>query len=267
MDILSHEIVESTPAQVRRTAFLLHGILGSRRNWGSMARRLAEDHPSWRFVVVDLRGHGDSHGLPAPHTLEACAADLHALGHHLGRAPEAVIGHSFGAKVALVYGRTRPENLQFLWSLDSPPGGDMVASTMSVTGVIEAARSAPIPFAHRLAAVPYFEALGYGRAVAAWMTTNLRREEGGFVWRFDLALAEALLSDYAREDLWAFLEDPGRQVQVNFVLAGQGSWWRGSVSRRLMALERTRVHSLDQAGHWVHIDDPDGLLAALSTTL
>ena len=48
------------------TAVLIHGILGSRRNLLSFAKRLAQRFPSWQFVLVDLRCHGQTANMPTP---------------------------------------------------------------------------------------------------------------------------------------------------------------------------------------------------------
>lgn len=267
MTTLAYDIMGAPSAVSERTVFLLHGILGSRRNWATIGRRLAEAHPDCRFVLIDLRGHGDSHGQVRPHTVDGCAQDLLRLAQSLECRPETVIGHSFGGKVALAYGRLDPEGLRHIWSLDSPPDSETLASAISVTSVIETARCAPVPFTHRLAAVPHFEAHGFNRAVAAWMTTNLKRTEAGFVWRFDLDVVSALLEDYTRTSMWPFLEDPNRSIHVHFLLAARSEWWQGPVEARLMDLDRSFTHVLEDAGHWVHMDDPDGVLAALATTL
>ena len=42
------------------TAVLIHGILGSRRNLLSFAKRLSQTFPSWQFLLVDLRCHGQT---------------------------------------------------------------------------------------------------------------------------------------------------------------------------------------------------------------
>ena len=98
------------------------------------------------------------------------------------------------------------------------------------------------------------------------MTTNLKRTGEGFHWRFDLDVIQRLIEDYRREDLWSFLEGPSRQVYVHFVLAGRTDWWAGPVSARLDELDRSSVHVLEEAGHRVHSDDPDGLITCLSET-
>ena len=48
------------------TCVLIHGILGSRRNLLSFAKRLAVKFPSWQFVLVDLRCHGQTASLQVP---------------------------------------------------------------------------------------------------------------------------------------------------------------------------------------------------------
>lgn len=49
------------------TCYILHGLLGSMRNWVTFARVLEShwrDAPRgpWRFVLADLRNHGESEG-------------------------------------------------------------------------------------------------------------------------------------------------------------------------------------------------------------
>ena len=76
-----------------------------------------------------------------------------------------------------------------------------------------------------------------------------------------------MLADYWRADYWPVLE--GGRAGAMHVLIGTGSdrFDAGTVAR-FAALDRAGVihlHRLD-AGHWVHVDDPEGLLAALAET-
>ena len=80
-------------------------------------------------------------------------------------------------------------------------------------------------------------------------------------------LIDALLADYAGTDLFPFLENPPPGLDLHLVLAGRSSRWQGETGRRVAGLERVTVHRLPDAGHWVHIDDPDGLRRLLGVSL
>lgn len=268
---LAHDVVTAPGAAPTRTAFFLHGILGSRGNWRGFARKLVAAHPDWRLVLVDLRGHGESHGASPPHTVAACAGDLDRLADRLadrlGARPAAVVGHSFGGKVALVYARDHGAGLRAVWSLDSPPGaGATDEGVGEVERVIAAIRAVPMPVADRQVVVRHFERRGFGAGVAGWMTTNLRRTPEGFRWSFDLDVVEALLADYRQVDLHPFLDAPPVSLAAHLLVAGRSDRWPPAELARLEAHRDIRVHRLPAAGHWVHIDDPDGLRDALAET-
>ncbi|CAN1797663.1 Abhydrolase domain-containing protein C22H12.03 [Linum perenne] len=109
------------------TAVLLHGILGSRKNWGTFAKRLAQEFPMWQFLLVDLRCHGDSASVSrrGPHSVASTALDVLKLVAHLRITPRVLIGHSFGGKVVLsmVDQAAKPLARPIrVWVLDATPG-------------------------------------------------------------------------------------------------------------------------------------------------
>ena len=75
---------------------IAHGLYGSARNWGVIARRLADDRD---VVAVDMRNHGDSPHLPV-HDYPAMADDLAQVIEGIG-APVDVLGHSMGGKAMM----------------------------------------------------------------------------------------------------------------------------------------------------------------------
>ena len=81
----------------------MHGILGSLKNWKTPSRKVIARHPHYQALLVDHRGHGASEPGAPPHTLEACAADVHELLRSLNLKPDILCGHSFGGKIALAY--------------------------------------------------------------------------------------------------------------------------------------------------------------------
>lgn len=248
-----------------RTCLILHGILGSRGNWRGFARRLSQAHPGWRFVSVDLRNHGDSPAAPAPNTLAECAADLRALALEYGGPPAVVVGHSFGGKVALVYARDHGRADGVTWVLDSTPGLAEPGPDHEVARVIAACRAVPMPAPERAAVTASFVEQGFSEGIANWMTTNLARADDGFRWRFDLDGIEQMIADYWRVDLWPFLEQPGDRA-IHLVRAARSDRWRAADVERMEGLATVQTHVLPDAGHWVHVDNPDGLLEMLHPT-
>lgn len=268
--LLRHTVQTAPGATPTRWAWLLHGILGSGQNLRTVARRLVADDPTWGFVLPDLRNHGDSRDAPPPHTVLACAEDLFALADHLGMQPRTAIGHSFGGKVALVWGaraEARGLPVDRIWALDVPPGlPDLPLALQSeVVRVVAALRTVALPLPRRDSVVERLTALGFSAGLAQWMTTNLRpAPDGGFVWRFDLDGIEAMLEDYARTDAWPWLQSPERRARVDVVRAERSERWSDEELARFAAAPPTlRLHVLPNAGHWLHVDNPDGLHALL----
>ena len=263
MTTLHHEIVEAPGAAPSRQMLLLHGIYGAGRNWGSVARRLVRARPDWRVVLVDLRSHGQSPAL-APHTLACCAADLPDLEDHLGRAADAVLGHSFGGKVALLYARERPGSPLQLWIVDSSPGaGRPGGSAWRMLGML---RRHPGPFGSRAEVVDAVASEGFAPLVANWMATNAVRTDTGLRWRIDPDQMEAYLRDYFRTDAWDVAAAPPEGAAVHFVRALGSSVLDDAAVRRIRAAARATgrvfLHEVE-GGHWVNTENPEALLGLL----
>src|SRR2546422_3335605 len=119
--VLSHTLVASNAHAPQRWLVILHGAFGAGRNWGTIARRLAQVRPEWGVVLADLRMHGASQGFPPPHTLEAAAADVDVLGRSLRVPFDAALGHSLGGNIALLYAARHAAALRQVWLVESPP--------------------------------------------------------------------------------------------------------------------------------------------------
>ena len=274
MRSLAHSILTDRGATPTRTAYLMHGIMGSGRNWRSFARRLTSARPAWRFVLVDLRCHGGSVGFAPPHDLDACAEDLARLAAELGAPPDVVGGHSFGGKVALTYARRygRPPQT---WVLDASPGRIDVSfddpRTHEVVKVIASLEQLPTPLPSREALADRMRELGYTPGLIAWLSTNLMRGDGGYVWRFDLGGIRQLMESYFASDCWDVIEDPqaaaGREIGV--VQGTLSDVWGHRAVARLETLAGAGLVRIGRvvAGHWLHAEAPDALLELLVSWL
>ncbi|MFO0759456.1 MAG: alpha/beta fold hydrolase [Byssovorax sp.] len=270
-----HARVTAPGATPDRHLLLCHGILGSGANFRSFARRLAERCPRWGFVLCDLRCHGASQGAPPPHTVESAARDLVALGEALhdehGVTIDGVLGHSFGGKVALQYldlRRTAKSPLDLAFILDASPsrkpgGGDEETSA----AVIRMLRALPDPLPSRERFVSLVMERGFSKDIADWLAMNVRLGEGGLRFRLDLDAIEALLGDYFAQDLWPVLEDPGSARALHVILGGRSDTVSAEDRARLATLPWVHTEVIAQAGHWVHVDAPDALLALVGRGL
>ena len=273
---LAHEVVQSGPSP-SRTAFVLHGVLGSGQNFRGLARALSKQRPDFRLVLVDLRGHGDSRGAAPPHTLRACAEDLVRLQQHLHSAEQtpvpvsAIVGHSFGGKVAIAASLLPGfAELSQVFLLDSNPGPVDPGSDHEVLRLLLAVRAIEQPLASRDQLVTLLTGQGFSRGLARWMTTNLRRTDAGYRWRFDLDVIEQLLQDYFRQDFWELLGQPRTRPEYHLVAAEKSDRFDGELRRRAKALpaaSRCHFHLIPDAGHWLHVDNPTAVLDLLASTL
>jgi 2-succinyl-6-hydroxy-2,4-cyclohexadiene-1-carboxylate synthase len=112
---LNYEVIgEGTPVT------LLHGFTQSGRSWHEVVSKMPD---GWKWVMPDLRGHGDTRVLPgAPHTMDACTADLEMLWDHLGIARTHLAGYSMGGRLALHVAATRPERILSLLTIGAHAG-------------------------------------------------------------------------------------------------------------------------------------------------
>jgi pimeloyl-ACP methyl ester carboxylesterase len=302
LPLLAHEMVQgalvryggATAAARAPTAVLVHGVLGSRRNLASFARRLVEGFPSWQVLLLDLRCHGESAAatrggaLPGPHGVEAAAGDALRLLRHLKLFPEVLVGHSFGGKVVMSMAhqfgaqssgagggsagaanrRALPRPVR-VWVLDALPGevrsGEMGATADRPADLLDALRAAPTPLPSRAALAARLARAGFSGAVAAWAATNLEPDgAGAWDWALDLEGAAEMYRSYERADLWPLLAAPAQGVGVSFVKAERSTFrWGGADEARIRALGH-EVVELKNSGHWVHADNPDGLFDLLA---
>lgn len=268
--LLAHVPVTQLSETPSEWMLFLHGILGSKSNWRSIARRLVAAEPGLGALLVDLRMHGNSRGFAPPHTVEAAAQDVLALEEKLGAPVRAVLGHSFGGKVALAYARARGDDaLRDVWVIDSLPG--MRPTRRGSEGtllVIELLRSLGSRFESREKFVEQILAHGLARDLATFLAMNLERdpETGeGFALRLDLDAIEAMLADYFAVDLWPVVEHPPGRARIHLVVGGLSPLFEPDDLARARAAvaaqpDRVSLTVVPKAGHWIHTEAPDELL-------
>lgn len=267
---LHHDVVRAPGAMPTRAVFFLHGILGSGSNLRSHARKFVQEKPDFAGVLVDLRAHGSSLGTEGSDSLAGAAADLAETAKLVSLPVHGVVGHSFGGKVALAYANLDP-TVPHVMTLDSAPGPRPDArgseSTLEVLALLEAALR---PWESRDVFVAYVESQGQSRSLGTWLAMNLELKPEGWVFRLSLDRIHRLLDDYFEQDLWNVIE---RESPTKFHLV------IGTRSRVFLHEDRVRASLLESqtdgrvtvdlldAGHWIHVEDPQGVSRVIAARL
>jgi len=273
--VLSFAAVEPPSRGAKRWALFAHGVLGTKSNLRTLARRFVAQCPEWGVMLVDLPLHGESARAAAAPTVDAAAAELVALGAAATGPIEGILGHSLGGKIALAYVQERRGDLAHAWIVDACPGPRPSpreqpgsAATLVVVDALERA-AASQPFADRDAFIERVTAEGLDLGLAQWLAMNVKpAASGGFELTLDLPAIRALLDDYFARDLWSVVESPPGRVRIHLVIGGRSESLDPEDRERAARAatrspDRVSVHVLERATHWVHVDDPDGLLAVL----
>ena len=123
-----------------RPVVLLHGLASTCRIWDFVAPILARD---FAVIAVDQRGHGDSGKPEAGYDFASVSGDAAALLEGRGIQRPVLVGHSWGADVALELAAARPELLQGIVFVD---GGTIEPSARYATLDEALAQMAPPDF-------------------------------------------------------------------------------------------------------------------------
>lgn len=235
---------------------IAHGLFGSGRNWGVIAKRLSATRP---VVTVDMRNHGRSDHAD-DHRYPALAEDLaETIAAHGGRMD--VLGHSMGGKAAMTLALMRPELVQRLIVADIAP----VAYDHTQMPVIEALRATDLCGVDRRqqAGERLMDHL-HDPTLAPFLLQSLDLATDPPRWRYNLdALATHMAAILGFPDVDGRFDGP-----TLFLTGAQSDYVRPEHRDRIRGLfPRARFAKLPGAGHWLHADKPREFGAAVDTFL
>ena len=242
---------------------LVHGGRDHGRSWDFVATALTD-----RFAVYapDLRGHGDSDwAVGGQYRLSDHVADLAALVEAIDRGPVRLVGHSLGGRVVLDYAAIFPERVAGLVSIEgfgwrfsrSEPANERLRKFVEDVRGLE--RREPRVYATLDAAQARMQEANrrLTPAIARHLTEHAlrRREEGGYVWKFDNFVRLRSLGEWSVEEtktIWQGIRAP------LLLVGGSESGLRPAETVEGLSVEPVVV---DGAGHWVHHDQLDRFVA------
>ena len=222
---------------------IIHGLYGSGRNWGVIAKRLSD---KFYVVTIDLRNHGESPWFDS-HNYHDMADDLVEVITSLDIRPN-IIGHSMGGKAAMVLALKNPDLVERLLIADIAP----VTYKHDQSKFIEAMQKIDLSKVERrsdaiMALSNYVE----DKSLQNFFTQSLDLKTK--TWKLNL--------DILSSEMHEILGFP----KIDGKFSGHTLFFKGEKSEYIRAEHREIINSLfikarfatlKDAGHWLHAEKP-----------
>lgn len=243
----------------------LHGVMGFAANWRSIAKAFESE---FEVLAFDQRGHGRSFQPPIGYAPENYAADLLEIVDELGWSKIHLVGHSMGGRNALQFAVDHADRVERLVIEDIGPAMNEAGSGF----IFRMLDSIPVPFPTKRAAKTFFETTfleifkdtAKKEGLAAYLYANIvEDEQERGVWRFFEPGVRESIEQGRAEERWEEI----RALKMPTLLV------RGEFSKDLprdifdrILTENPSIQGVEiaGAGHWVHSDQPEAFIAALS---
>ena len=246
---------------------LVHGGRDHARSWDGIAEAFADDH---YVVAPDLRGHGDSDWSPgSEYTTSQYAIDLLTLVERFER-PVRVICHSFGGQVTFLAAGSYPARFDSIVAIEGRvPGLFEEPGPMTPARFREHVEQRRSLETRQVRRYPDLEAAitrvgemnpRLSPEQARHIAEHAVREDGGeLIWKFDNWSRPGVRRDeFTLAEMRGFIEAIACPVLYLVgsdagVIRGMEEWVEGLAGVRSMTVEG--------AGHWVHHDQPERVIA------
>lgn len=232
---------------------ILHGLFGLSDNWQSVAKKLSE-----RFTVylVDLRNHGHS----AHHeewNYNAMAEDVYELIGEEGLEKVIILGHSMGGKTAMTFAEKNCSKLDKLIVVDIAlraydPPRDVIRALNSVDlDEVKSRKEVEELISFHIDDI----------ATRQFLLKNLYWvEDNKLGWRFNLPVITKKVENIATSLKLKSVCD----VKALFIHGDRSNYIKDSDTTEILnSFPNAEFKSVENAGHWVHAENPAGFMAAL----
>ncbi len=222
---------------------IVHGLYGSGRNWGVIAKRLSDQ---FFVITVDLRNHGDSPWLDT-HNYHVMADDLVEVINSLNINPN-IIGHSMGGKAAMVLALKHPNLVRNLIIADIAP----VKYEHDQSQFIEAMQKVDLSKVEKrsdatLALSKFVEDKSLQNFFTQSLDIKAKR------WKLNLKVLRSEMSE-----ILSFPKIESEFSGHSLFLKGENSDYIKPEHRKLIKslFTKARFATFKEAGHWLHAEKP-----------
>jgi esterase len=235
---------------------LLHGMLGSSRNWQTAGADLAAH---FHVFALDLRNHGKSpHADPMGYS--EMVGDVLAWMEAQDLETVTLVGHSMGGKVAMLMACRNPACVERLVVVDIAPKDYFWPAHRERFAAMNELNLAELH--SRAEAEMQFEARVPSWPMRKFLTTNLERStDGKWVWAINLPVLTASISALEKNPL----QPNDRYAGPARFIAGEKSTYIEPEDRAVITMHfpAAEIRILPNCGHNPHLEAREAFVAAV----
>ena len=235
---------------------IVHGLFGSARNWGVIAKNLAKTR---HVITVDMRNHGHSPRFDSQ-SYPDMATDLAEVIASAGGQAD-VMGHSMGGKAAMALALMQPQRVRRLIVVDIAP----VAYGHTQNHLIDAMEGLDLTrLQSRRDADKALSARINDAALRAFLLQSLDIRATPPGWRLNLETLRRFMPEIV-----GFPEIEGRfDGPALFVTGATSDYVRPAYHDRINHLfPNAEYREIAGAGHWIHAEQPRAFLSVVAAFL
>jgi esterase len=231
-----------------RPLLILHGLFGQSDNWNSLAKQFGE--AGFEVYTIDLRNHGLS-----PHSdvwnYQVMSDDVYELITDLNLKEVALLGHSMGGKVAMLFAIQHPEVLSNLIVVDiapkyySPHHQEVLKALNTVDfGIVKTRKETEGVLSRYIT----------DEGTKQFLLKNIFwKENEELAWRFNLKVITAQIENVGE----ITTSDHTCSVPTLFIRGEKSNYVLDSDINQIQEIfPLLTLKTIAGAGHWVHAEKP-----------
>ena len=238
---------------------ILHGFLGSGDNWISVSRKLNDI--GFTIHLIDQRNHGRSfHSEKFDY--ELMCEDLFNYIEYYNVINPILIGHSMGGKTAMRFSLKYPDLIQKLIVLDTSPREYPVLHQAIIDSLKEIDLSI---YNTRNSVDDKLKESIKQKDLRNFLMKNIyRTNDGKLSFRFNLRSLSKNIGNIGKK----IESDNQFNADVIFIKGENSEYINESDKESINILfPNSKFYIIPNAGHWLHVDNPNDFLSVLLSTI
>ena len=238
---------------------ILHGFLGSGDNWISVSRKLNDI--GFTIHLIDQRNHGRSfHSEKFDY--ELMCEDLFNYIEYYNVINPILIGHSMGGKTAMRFSLKYPELIQKLIVLDTSPREYPVLHQAIIDSLKEIDLSI---YNTRNSVDDKLKESIKQKDLRNFLMKNIyRTNDGKLSFRFNLRSLSKNIGNIGKK-----IESDNQFNADAIFIKGENSEYINESDKESINIlfPNSKFYIIPNAGHWLHVDNPNDFLSVLLSTI